>query len=174
MTPESFTNVVVLAVHLEEFKWAEKFIKNYSNYLSENIRDACITFCKGNISFKRGEYDEAIRLLWNCKFDQLSFDIRTKSITVRALSELFHKQPDKYEFCLGQILTIEKYIRRRKDLSDKKSEAYLNFIKTTKRILNLKWKNKFNKTEIEKLKKKIGTEPNIIAKTWLLEKLTMA
>lgn len=171
MTPESFTNVVVLAVHLEEFKWAEKFIKKHSTYLSKSIRDACITFCKGNIAFKRGAYDETIRLLWNCKFDQLSFDIRTKSITVRALAELFYEQPDKYEFCLGQILTIEKYIRRRKDLSDTKSSAYLNFIKVTKKIMNLKWKNKFNDMEISKLKERISSESNIIGKTWILKKL---
>lgn len=171
ITPESFTNIVVLALHLNEFKWAEGFIKKYSSYLSESLREACITFCKGNIAFKRGEYEEAIHLLWNCKFDQLSFDIRTKSITIRALSELFNQSPDKYEFCIGQILTIEKYIRRKKELSDQKSNAYLNFIKTTKKILNLKRKNKFNENEIDKLKVKIANEENIIAKKWLLEKL---
>jgi len=171
MTPESFTNVVVLAVHLEDFKWAEKFMKKYANYLSTSISEACITFCRGNIAFKKGAFDETIRLLWNCKFDQLSFDIRTKSITVRALAELFYEQPDKYEYCLGQILTIEKYIRRRKDLSETKSNAYLNFIKTTKKIMNLKWKNKFNDSEIAKLKERVSAESNIIGKTWLLEKL---
>jgi hypothetical protein len=171
MTPESFTNLVVLAIHLEEFDWAEKFIKKYSNYLSENIQEACIIFCKGNIAFKKGAYDETIRLLWNCKFDQLSFDIRTKSITVRALVELFYEHPDKYEFCSGQILTIEKYIRRRKDLSETKSNAYLNFIKASKKIMNLKWKNKFNEGEIKKLKKRVSDESNIIAKAWLLQKL---
>lgn len=172
MTPESFTNVVVLAVHLEEFNWAEKFIKKYSAFLSKNIREACITFCKGNIAFKKGDYDETIRLLWNCKFDQLSFDIRTKSITVRALVELFYEHPDKYEYCLGQILTIEKYIRRRKDLSDTKSNAYLNFIKATKKLMNLKWKNKFVDSEINKLRERVSTESNIIGKAWLLQKLS--
>jgi hypothetical protein len=171
MTPESYTNVVVLAIHLEEFNWAEKFMKKYATYLSNNIREACITFCKGNIAFKKGAYDETIRLLWNCKFDQLSFDIRTKSITVRALAELFYEHPDKYEYCLGQILTIEKYIRRRKDLSETKSNAYLNFIKAAKKIMNLKWKNKFNDAEIHKLKERVSTESNIIGKTWLLQKL---
>lgn len=172
MTPESFTNIMVLATHFEEFTWGEKFMQKYSNYLAENIRTDCITFCRGSIAFKKGEYEEAIRLLWNCKFDQLSFDIRTKSILVRALSELFQEHPDKYEYCIGQILTIEKYIRRKKDLSEIKSNAYLTFIKTTKKILNLKWKNKFTKVEIKKLKNKVSQESNVIAKSWLLQKLS--
>ena len=88
------------------------------------------------------------------------------------LVSLFQQQPDQYEFCLGQILTIEKYIRRRKDLSKIKSDAYLNFVKATKRILNLKRKNKFNEVEAGKLKNKVVSESNIIAKNWLLQKLS--
>ena len=171
ITPETFTNSVVLAAHLNDFKWAENFIKNYSKYLSDLIREASVMFCKGYIAFKKGEYEESIRILWNCKFDYAPFDIRTKSTMVRALTELFEESPNKYDFCIGQILTIEKYIRRKKVLSDKKSEAYLNFIKITKKILTLKRKNKLNNIEIKKLKIKISTEPNIIAKPWLLQKL---
>ena len=171
ITPETFTNSVVLAAHLEDFEWAESFIKFYSIYLSDSIREASVMFCKGYIAFKRKEYEESIRILWNCKFDYAPFDIRTKSTMVRALTELFEENPDKYNFCLGQILTIEKYIRRKKVLSEKKSEAYLNFIKITKKILTLRWKNKLNNTEIRKLKTKISMDSNIIAKSWLLQKL---
>ena len=42
MTPESFTNIVVLASHLNEIKWVKNFVKNNSKYLPENVREACI------------------------------------------------------------------------------------------------------------------------------------
>jgi hypothetical protein len=172
ITPESFTNIVVLATHLNKLKWAENFIKNNSKHLPQNIREACILFCRGKITFKQDKFEETLKLLWNCRFDQLAFDLRTKSFTIRTLFEIFNKNKssDQYEFCMGQILTIEKFIRRRKNLSKTKANSYLNFIKTTKRLLKLTSNNNLTFLEAKKIKTKISTYDNIIARSWLLEK----
>ena len=173
ITPESFTNIVVIATHLNEIKWAENFIKNNSKYIPENAREACILFGKGKIAFRQKKYEEALQLLWNCRFDQLAFDIRTKSFIIRTLVEIFNTNPSfgQYESCIGQIQTIEKYIRRKKDFNKTKANSYLNFIKITKKLLKLTWDNKLTLSEANKLKVKISKYENIVAKPWLLQKL---
>jgi len=171
ITSESFTNIVMLAAQLKEFKWAENFIKSYKKYLDPYYQERTIAYSKGYIAYRKGDYEDAIETLWNCKFNQLPFDIRTKSIIVRALFEQFSNNPDKYDFCWVQIQTIERYIRRKKDLTTVKSEAYLNFIKTTKKLINLKRKGKFTDIEIKKLQHKIINQPNLVGKPWLLQKL---
>lgn len=175
ITPQTFTNIVVLATHLNEIKWAQDFIKKNSKYIAENIREACILFCNAKIVYKLEKFEEALNLLWNCQFNLLAFDIRTKSFTIRTLFEMFNKDqsPEQYTFSLGQIQTIEKYIRRRKNLSKKKTKAYLNFIKTTKKLLKLKWDNKLTLSEINKLKTRISKYEDIVCKSWLLQKLDL-
>ena len=172
ITPESFTNIVILAAQIKDFKWAENFIKSHSKYLDPKNKERSIAFSHGYIAYRKGDFEEAIQKLWNCKFDQLPFDVRTKSIIARALFEQFINHPDKYDFCWGQLLTIERYFRRKTDLSEKKSEAYLNFIKNTKKLIILKRKGKFTKSEIVKLRAKINGQSNLVGKPWLLEKLT--
>lgn len=175
MTPESFTNIVAMATHLNKIKWAKDFIKNNSKYLPEKVIEPCILFCKGKIAFHQQKYEEALQVLWNCHFDQLAFDLRTKSFIIRALFEIFNKNQtsDQYDFCIGQIQTIEKYIRRKKDLSKSKADSYLNFIKITKRFLKLIWDKKLTPTEADKLKTRISNYDNIVAKSWLLQKLVI-
>ncbi len=173
ITPESFTNIIVLGIQQKEYQWTENFIKSHSKFLSKTVYEQCYTFSKGYLAYGKGDYEEAIRHLWNCKFNELAFDIRTKSILIRAVVEQFFEVPDKFEFCLGQIQTIEKFIRRRKDLVSNKSKAYLNFIKFTKKIVVLKRNKKLNRIEIEKLKNKILKEPYSIGKAWLNEKLSI-
>lgn len=170
ITPESFTNIIVLGIQQKEYTWTENFIKNYSKYLPKTVYEQCVTFSKGYLAYGKKDYEEAIRNLWNCKFNELQFDIRTKSIFVRAVVEQFFEIPDKFEFCIGQIQTIEKYIRRRKDLVDTKSKAYLNFIKLTKKMVMLKRNEKLSIAQIGKLREKINGE-HIIGKAWFNEKL---
>jgi len=173
ITPQSFTNIVGLATNLNEITWAKKFIKNNSKFLPESVIEACILFSKGKIAFKQEKYDETLHFLWNCRFDHIAFDIRTKSFIIRTLFEIYNKNQtsEQYDFCIGQILTIEKFIRRKKDLSKAKVSAYLNFIKITKKLLKLIANNNLTRTQANNLRTKISKNENVVAKEWLISKL---
>jgi len=66
---------------------------------------------------------------------------------------------------------MERYIRRKKIIGKKKQEAYLNFISVVKKIGKFQYEGKNNKTWIERTKKQILNDDNIIAKIWILERL---
>jgi len=171
ITHETFTNVVVYGCHEKEFKWVKNFISDYALYLEEDVNADATRFSKSYLYFSKKEYQKTVDLLWNYNFDKLLFDIRSKSILTRTLLEYFFQKRDIYQLLLNHTNSMERYIRRKKIIGKKKQEAYLNFISVVKKIGKFQYEGKNNKTWIERTKKQILNDDNIIAKIWILERL---
>jgi tetratricopeptide (TPR) repeat protein len=59
----NFRNIFIAAIYLKKYEWAEKFIKEYINYIDEDLRETEFNYHMGILAFKYGRYQESLNYL---------------------------------------------------------------------------------------------------------------
>ena len=101
------------AVILGELDWAESFVKEYSQYLMEDIRENELNYCMGNISFKRKNYELSLDYFNKVKM----FDMIEK-INIRFFYMMNYIELNANENALSSLQTIKQFYSDRKDIPD--------------------------------------------------------
>ncbi|MBN8568004.1 MAG: hypothetical protein J0M18_00110 [Ignavibacteria bacterium] len=101
------------AVILMELDWAENFVKEYSQYLMEDIREDQYNYCMGNISFKRKNYELSLEYLNKIKMSEMSDKVNIRFFYMMNFIEL-----KAYENALSSLQTIRQFYNDRKDIPE--------------------------------------------------------
>ncbi len=120
----SFRDMFTTSVILKELDWAESFVKEYSNYLMEDIRENELNYCMGNISFKRKKYDLSLEYFNKVKL----FDIIEK-INIRFYYMMNCIELKAYENALASLQTLRQFYIDRKDIPEIFASAMPDAIK---------------------------------------------
>lgn len=171
ITPESYSNIVILGSKLGEFDWTYQFMADYEKYLDESIRHDTKLLSMAYWYFNQSEYDKTLSLVEEQEVPGKLFLLRTRALVLRAYFEKFLQDESFYGLLLSNAESFRKQLDRDNLISDQKRMAYKNFIKYTSSLAKLIWSKKatFDK-RLEKLKSALEQEASLNARAWLLEK----
>lgn len=167
LTENTFSNIVKLGGHCQEFEWTEKFIHDYEGYLDEQIRKDAVTISLGALRFSQKDYFKTVELLANHRFQKTYQFLSAKTLILRSYLELYTVDNSYFDLLVAQTNNFEKYIRNNKSISPSKAEAYLSFAKFIRKIA----KTKFETKKKERLAAQIMETKNLMLKRWLIRKI---
>lgn len=113
LAPGPFKDMFGPAAILMELDWAENFVKEYSQYLMEDIREDEYNYCMGNISFKRKNYELSLEYLNKVKLSEM-----IEKINIRFYYMMNYIELKAYENALSSLQTIRQFYNDRKDIPE--------------------------------------------------------
>jgi hypothetical protein len=164
MEARNFRSILNVAISLEEYDWAEKFVTEYISKVFPEFRDEVFHFSNSELSFAKGNYEEALNHLTGIdyKFDELKRFV--KNLTFKIYYELGY---------IEQVITTEDsyrhFIEKNKKLSDNAKLPNRNFLIFGKELINLRLKP--DEFKIKKLHEKISATNSVSSKAWLVDKV---
>ena len=167
MSEIAFSNIVALSTSLNELTWSKQFIEDFSPYLKEEIQAEIKALSYGFLYFHQKDYNKVIHALQLCKFKDIRNLLKSKCLLLRTYFDQFEDDNTYFEFLIDQTLAFEKYVRRVKVISKEKVQAYLNFIKYSRKIAQSRMSGK----SVVPLKSQLLAQNRVSYKPWLLEKL---
>jgi hypothetical protein len=161
----TFKNVMVLALRLGEFSWAEQFIEEYQSRIPEKYRQNAVSYNLAQLFFYQGDYNQVLKLLQTIEYEDVTYNLGAKTMLFATYYEL--KEWDAL-YALSESFKV--FIHRRKNtISEGRRKSYLNLIKYTIRLQKLRTHQQL---QIEKLLQKIDTSSEEIASAgWIKEKI---
>jgi hypothetical protein len=173
ITENAFTNIVVFGIKAGEMGWVEWFIPKYQHYLDEEHRENASLLGLSFLYYSQKRWTAVDELIGNHQFSSVFYQLRTRSILLRALYELFLQDDSYYELITARIEAFEKYLRRHPVLSEVKKDSYLYFMRMLRKLI--KWKmEKPNAVSVRnKLRKEIREAESLLHREWFLDQISM-
>ncbi|HMQ70284.1 MAG TPA: hypothetical protein PKA90_14915 [Ignavibacteria bacterium] len=128
-----FLNHVKIAVRVDEFEWAEKYINEHQDQLTEE-KENTLNFCYGYINYRKGDLDKALEL-----FSRTSFPIFILKIQVKILLLKINYEKGFYEQVITMIDSFRHYLSRDNSLLEVSKESYYDFIKVLRELVKLRY-----------------------------------
>ncbi len=163
LSPWDFKNIVVLALRLGKFDWTESFIKNYHQKLPEDSRENAVTYNLAQLYFYQKKYDEVIQQLSNVEYEDVSYNLNSKTMLIATYYEI-----DEIIPLYSLFDSFNAYLNRNRSLPEDRKKLYKNLIKYTKKLTKLKPGD--NKT-LQKIKAEVQLT-EIASINWLRKKIT--
>lgn len=163
ITVFTFNNVVLIALRIEEFVWAENFIENYSQYLKSDSKESTVLYCEARLAFAKGDFDQAMSLFIQVEHTDVLLNLTAKTF----LLKMYYEQSE-FKVLDSLLDSMRTYVRRKKVVGYHK-ENYQNIIKYTKKLVRI---NPFSKTDKAKLKTEVEKINPLTERTWILEQLS--
>lgn len=163
LSPWTYKNIVVAALRVGEFEWAEQFIKQYKAKLNEKFRSNAYNYNMGALMFYKGQFGEALRLINQVEFTDIFYALDTRTMQIKIYYQL-----DEWDPMQSAIEAFKVYLRRNKTLSDNVKQLYNNFLKFVERLSKL---TKRDKQKLEELKERIEETRQIADIGWLQTKV---
>lgn len=120
-----FRDIFKTAIALKNYKWAENFADEFSNYLLTDLKETQSCLCISVLNFYKGNYDESLRNLSNVKLLGISEKIDVRFYTLMNYIEL-----KAYESAFSAIMSFRQFLHDSKEVPEiyrKKIEPSLKF-----------------------------------------------
>ncbi len=163
LSPWTYKNILVVALRLKAFDWAEQFIENFKDQLAPKFRENAYTFNKANLLYHKKQYDEALALLLNVDFTDIYYQLNTKFLMIK-----IYYDTNAINALHSLINSFQAFLRRNKLVSDYREKANLNFLKYLRKLLNIR---SGDKKELKQLAQEVQSVKSIDHLEWLLEKI---
>lgn len=152
-------NIVTAALRVGDLDWTEKFMYEYKEKIAPEFKESVYTYNIANIHYHKKEFGKALRLLQEVEINDIYYNLGAKVLLLKTYFELDEAEPF---FSLVDAFT--NYLKRNKLISDSQRAVYLNFVKFTKRLMQMRLGNKASVSEMR-------SELNGLNVQWLMEKL---
>ncbi|HHH52358.1 MAG TPA: hypothetical protein ENK91_01760 [Bacteroidetes bacterium] len=164
MDPTRFRNIVITALRIKEFDWAEGFIEKYSEYIPEKYRENAVTFNLARLYFHKKDYSKVIEYLRDVEFDDMVYELSSKQMLIAT-----YYDTDEYTPLYSLLDSFSVFLNRHKrTIPENRRKNYKLFIKFVKKLLNISPRDK---VALKKLKKQIEDAGNIPDKKWLIQRV---
>ncbi|MEO8209578.1 MAG: hypothetical protein ABI840_03370 [bacterium] len=164
-----FLNHVKIAVRVNEFEWAEKYIEEFKHLLTEE-KESTLNFCYGFINYRKGNLDKALELFSRTNFPNFLIKVQVKIL----LLQIYYEK-DFYDQALTMMDTFKHYLTREKSIPEDFKESHFDFIRITNELVKLKTHISLNQRDynIKKIKDDIQKMKfnQFGIKNWLKEKI---
>ena len=164
LSPWAYKNIVITALRLKEFEWAERFIHQYAERLNPKYRENALSFNLAQLYFYRKEYEKVIESLQQVEYDDLSYKLNSTTFLMGSYYEL-----DEMEALVSILDSFRVYLNRNKEIPTSRKTHYLNMIKIVKKLTRIL---PGDQKMIDKLKAEIEHLNAIASKGWILEKIS--
>ena len=165
LEPWKFKNIILAGLRLGKYQWVENFIGEYEQYLPEEHRKNAVTYNLAQLYFYQKKYEQVLQQLQFVEYEDPAYNLNSKSMMIATYYEL-----DEIEPLDSLFQSFRAYLNRhQKDIPEKSRQRYINLIKFTKKLTNIRPKDK---QAIEKLKKEIDESGGVVSVNWLKEKIS--
>lgn len=158
----TYNNILMLAIGLQEWDWAEQFLEDYRHALPAAERDNLYRYNLAILYFRQGVYAQAMGLLRRVTFSDVLYNLNARTMLLRTYYEL-----EEFDALFALLDSFEAYVRRQKEMGYHRSH-YQALLQFTRRLLNLPEGDKDGSAQ---LKADIQAAPATAERGWLLSKL---
>ena len=159
MSPYNYKNAQLLAIKIEDFDWAEKFLNDFKPFLPEKERENIYNYNLAIFHFRKNNYKTAMMLLQQVNLKETLFNLDARRLLARIYFDV--KEMTALE---SHIESSKVYLHRQKDIGYQK-EMYSNFFKFLEKVLKLNNSHE----EKQKLHDEISETKLVAEKDWLLQ-----
>ena len=168
-----YKNIATLGCHLKAYKWTFDFIEDHKALLSEKHRNNAYNYSLAYYYLSKQNYSEAQKLLLDVQFTETQYHLGGNLLLIRS----YYEEED-YETLLSLLESMRLYVMRSKRMTVKEKKGYKNFIRHTKKLVQLTAEADYMaKSDLYKkigtLKEKVEESDNIYAKSWILSKCAL-
>lgn len=162
--PQSFKNIVAVALRLKKIKWVEHFIKTFYKIIVDEHRKNAYNYNFANLYYYKKDYKKCLTHLQEVDFKNMFYGFDAKILLIKTYFE-----KGDYEALDGFLYSFYMFIKRNKFISAIHKTNYLNFMLYLKKLMKLK-KYALPK-QIQQIETAITNAKDVTNKTWLLEML---
>ena len=163
LSPYTYKNVLMLALKINNFDWAEQFLIDYKKFLPEKERENLYKYNCAIFSFRKNDFTKAILLLQEVNLKEVLFNLDARRILARIYYDL-----KEFNALDSYIESSKIYLHRQSDIGYHK-ESYTNFFRIIEKFLKSDLRSALIK---DKLHQEITEIQMIVERDWLLSKLT--
>lgn len=163
IVPWDYKNITSVGLRVGEFKWVEKFIKNYNQHLPKDHQKNALVYNLAILHFYKKDYNEVITLLRDMVYKDVFDALQGRWLLLKTYYEL-----DEFDAMDALIDSFRIFLRRNKSISKGYQKMYMNAIKFLQKIMKIPYENK---NSAEKLYTQIKECTPIAERRWLLQKL---
>lgn len=162
--PFNFKNIITTSLRLKEYEWSEYFIETYKDRLDIDYRQNAYTYHLAQLYFYKKEYGKVLKLLQEVEYDDMSYNIGSKSMLIA-----IYYETDEYGALSSLFDSFRMYLSRMKSkMPEANRAACLNLIKFTSRLLKIQ---RGDNKSIDTLLAQIELAGGTLSENWLREKL---
>ena len=159
LSPYYYRNATMLALKINDFDWAEKFLHDFKQYLPASEREHIFKYNLAIFNFRKKDFDTAMTLLREVNFKEAPLNLDVRRLLARTYYEL-----NEMSALFSLIENSKIYIHRQKEIGYIK-EMYSNFFKYLDRILKIDLKKTADK---EKIRVEIVGTKLLAERDWLV------
>ncbi len=160
-----YHQIIRNALSLNEIKWAERFVNEYTPKLKKEHQKTMNALARGYICYAKKDYEGSLEFLNKVEF----IDIRDK-LHVRILSAKAYYELNKSELLYYYIDSSKHFIGNNTAIEKNTKDAYMKFFNYLKKLQTLKGSN--DQKKLKELREDIEFDKilRLRHKKWLLEK----
>ncbi len=154
-----FLNMINVACHLKEFKWAKNVVNTQKKYLKDNLEPQYSNIAFRMIYFGEENYRAILNMSQSVKFDNIHLELLFKIYFLASKFELEEKDE-----LSDDCDTFIRFIKRHKKLGEDNKNANIRFAQILKALINQRKSKKALENEFKKIKK-------LHFRSWLSKKI---
>jgi hypothetical protein len=163
LTPNRVKNIVTAALRAGELEWTETFLKDYRERLDPEFGESTYVYNMANLYYHKKEFSKALKLMQTVEINDIYYHLGAKVLLLKTYFELDESEPF---FSLVDAFT--NYLKRNKLISDSQRTVNLNFVKYSKKLMQMRLGSKFSTDGIREELQNLKSIANL---PWLHEKL---
>ncbi len=168
LAPHHFKNIVSLALQVDELTWADQFMQENWEEMHPSHASNVYAYNQAALFFHQQAFEEAASLLQQIQFSDYEFIDFYYHIGYKVLLiKTYYETEEEYPLTAA-LEALRIYMIRHKKIASNQRDAYLNFIKLCKRLMNEK-RGKKRKSKDDLGEAISNTEP-LFQRHWLLDK----
>ncbi|MBX7045828.1 MAG: hypothetical protein K1X86_08315 [Ignavibacteria bacterium] len=158
-----FRDIFITAVSLKKYDWAENFLNKYIEFVSRDLRKDSENFCRGILSFKRGNFEESLKYFNEVKMIDIVEKLNVKFYYIMNYIEL-----KSYESALSALHSFKQFMMESDAIPEMFSERVKNSLKYFAELIRCEEKGeKISEWVYKEFKQTAG----LVHKQYLLEKI---
>jgi len=128
----SYVTVAATALVHKDFEWAENFIEKFKHEVSKDQRENAYILCKGNLNYRKGNLEEALKYLGKVAIDDIYFHLRVQNLQIK-----IHYELGNFELCKSIIDSYRHFLGSVKDFPEFLKGRFVNYVNITSRLVNI-------------------------------------
>jgi len=159
----AYKNIVALALRLEAFVWAQRFIHEYELLLEEKYRDANRDYNLARLHFMQKNYREAMPLLARVDESDLLLNLDSRIMLLK-----MYYESGEWEALDALMASFKILLLRKKKVIGYHQAHYLNTLRYLQKLVRIEPGDKKAKEQLREL---LLREKALIEREWLLAML---
>ncbi len=164
LDPTDYRNAVIVACRCNEYDWALNFVEEYKSHLAPEYRRSAYSFNKARIHMNMHNYEEAVDMLRDVEYEDVTYNINSKLMLMHAFYEL-----DEYDVLESTIKAFKVFLRRRRNISKSRKANFTDHCDVLYHII--KASERRDPKRLFQASKILDNNPAIPNKFWLRERI---